>query len=250
MTLLDRRAFFGAAFAIMDPPLSVRATSRTELRRVSQREYDRAIAQHADWLRNVGRGRRAVFCHSDLSGLVLSRDGEDVDLTGADFTGCSLRGCVADGLKFVSASVQDCDLSGSRFKKPVFAKSSLRRANCSNIVWGASDARLGSTATDADSASFMDCYAGFACFNQARIAGYFFNTTFHDSEFLYANLSDSHIAGNGVGTRVSFAGCDLTRADFSRCRISGTSFSNATLDGTNFSDCDVGASVRGLDQIS
>jgi uncharacterized protein YjbI with pentapeptide repeats len=247
MTLLDRRAFFGAAFAIMDaPPSSARSFTRTGLRRVSQREYDLAVAQHADWFKNSGRGQRVAFSHCDLSGLILSRDGEEVDLTGADFTGSSLRGCIADGLKFVSASVQDCDLSGSRFKKPVFSRSSLRRANCSNIVWGAGDARYGLSVTCAEGASFMDCYAGFSCFNHARIAGYFFNSTFHDSKFLDASLSGSNLAGNGADTRVSFAGCDLTKADFSRCRISGASFSNATLTGTSFADCDVGAFVRGL----
>jgi uncharacterized protein YjbI with pentapeptide repeats len=111
------------------------------------------------------------------------------------------------------------------------------------------DARLGLHATEKDGASLMDCYAGFANFNHARIAGFFFNTTFHDSEFRYANLSNSDIVGNDVGTYVSFAGCDLTSADFSHCRISGASFSNATLSGTNFSDCDVDTLVSRLDRV-
>jgi uncharacterized protein YjbI with pentapeptide repeats len=99
---VTRRSFFNSATAAA--AASVDAVAMPNILkarhcRISQSELTAAIEQHAVWLEDGGRGKRAVFSDCDLTGLTFHNSSYAfVNLRGSAFTGADLTVVIARSL--------------------------------------------------------------------------------------------------------------------------------------------------------
>jgi uncharacterized protein YjbI with pentapeptide repeats len=144
--------------------------------KVSQEELNDAIVSHGNWLRDLRTGKRADFSERDLSGLRFSNEQTKlVNLRGADFTAADMTGVTGGDVSFLRASLHDAHLSSSRFERVCFIHASLRRARCSDVVWGwdAASMREPGRVDPYHSSGFQHTDASHADFSRATIRGFF-----------------------------------------------------------------------------
>jgi uncharacterized protein YjbI with pentapeptide repeats len=234
--MIGRRAFFGASLgAALGDPRSLTAGHRVR-RRVSQTELNDAIDQHARWLEDRARGRRASFACCDLSGLDFgATEPDQVLLRGADFTEADLRGIRGNDLNFHHASLHYANLSHSHLKAPVFGGAILRNADCRDIVWGwptRETPRPASKVAASEMAVFMStCLAG-ANFDQARVRGYFHDCSLNDASLVLADFSQSEFAGTEESNR--FRGARLIRTNLQFASIDSARLDKALIREADF----------------
>lgn len=245
---ITRRSLFGSTTAAATAAVGALAMPNVlpaRARRITQSELAMAIEQHAVWLEDGNRGKRAAFCDCDLAGLRFhSGSNEFVNLRGADFTGADLTGVFATDISFLWASLQNARLSWSRFERSTFTHANLRRAECDNVLWGwdASSLANPGRAGPRDGSSFLHTYAGKANFTRAVIRGFFSEANFVCSNFSDAKLSHSEFCGTGF-SETTFYEADLTRTRFDFAKLSHVRLRSAKCIGTDFAKAEIGYRV-------
>jgi uncharacterized protein YjbI with pentapeptide repeats len=216
-------------------------------RRVSQRELDAAIANHATWLEDGSRGARAEFSRCDLSGLDFGAAlNALVNLRGSDFTGADLTGATGGAVSFLRSSLHGAHLSWSHLKSPMFSYASLRGAVCDNAVWGWNDRQMSNPArpSPAEGADFQHTDAGGgAVFTWAAIRGLFVEAKFCGANLKEADFSYSRFYGARF-SETSFFAANLTQAKFNFADISAARFREAKLIDTDFTNADIAYDVK------
>ena len=161
---------------------------------------DRAMAQHAQWVRDSRRGARAILCRLEAAAL---------DLKALDLRGSDLR----------MAQMPRADFSGARLDGALMAFSDLRQAS----VRGASLHKTNFDGAMLDDADLSDTKGVKISLRKANLVN--------------ADLSNSHFPGADLGqsssTRARFDGTNLRGATLWKSNLAGASFSGANLSGVN-----------------
>ncbi|MEH2566746.1 pentapeptide repeat-containing protein [Bradyrhizobium sp. AZCC 2289] len=246
---VTRRSFFNsttaAAAAASVDALAMPNILKARHRRISQSELTAAIEQHAVWLEDGNRGKRAVFSDCDLTGLTFHNSSDAfVNLRGSDFTGADLTGVIARDISFLWASLQNARLSWSRLEKLTFSHANLRCAECDNVLWGWDATSLANPghANPCDGSSFQYTYGGKANFARAAIRGFFHEAHFAGCNFADARLSYSEFCGTGFSAS-TFYEADLTRTKFNFAKLSHVRFRHANCTYTDFTNAEIGYHV-------
>jgi uncharacterized protein YjbI with pentapeptide repeats len=244
----DRRgvlAATGAAVAAIGS-LVRPALGRSRTAKVSQDELTSAIDQHAIWLQDCSRGKRAVFADRDLSGLdFLCEQDELVNLQGSDFTGANLSGVTGNNVSFLRSSLHGANLSWSHLKKPTFSYASLRRAICEGVIWGWDDRQMSNATPPGplEGAAFQHTDAGRANFRRAVLRGLFVEANFNGANLSDADFSHSLFYGLTY-PETSFFESNLTRARFDFADIKAARFRKAITTDVDFANADIDDRVK------
>ena len=231
MTINRRNILVGtvtlATAAIRSPQCSAQKS------RVSQDELDHAIQLHLMWLDDPDNGQRCVFTSRNLSGLKFcAKDGDPINLSGADFTQANLSETQADDILFHHCSFNGAKLDGARWRNPVLAYADMRRVSAQRVELGSSG---GSDSAERLTADFSHTILKNADLTNARICGYFYGTRLGEASLAQADLSFSDFIGPKYDFEMSFSGARLGGAKLRYCRISLASFYNADCSETDFS---------------
>jgi uncharacterized protein YjbI with pentapeptide repeats len=245
----NRRKFLAATTAAAASISSVifPGRARSHSAKVSQDELISAIEQHAIWLDDCSRGKRAEFANRDLSGLdFLCEQDRLVNLQGSDFTGADLTGVTGNNVSFLRSSLHGAILSGSFLKKPTFSYASLRSAICEGVIWGWDDRHMSNPARPgpAEGAAFQHTDAGGgANFKRAALRGLFVEANFNGANLREANFSYSLFYG-ARNFETSFFATDLTRAKFNCADVRAARFRNAILTDVVIANADIDDRVK------
>jgi uncharacterized protein YjbI with pentapeptide repeats len=235
-------AMTGSIGSLLRPVLG-----RSRTAKVSQDELGSAIEQHAIWLEDHRRGKRAVFADRDLSGLdFLCEQDELVNLQGSDFTGADLTGVTGNNVSFLRSSLHGANLSWSHLKRPTFSYASLRSAICEGAIWGWDDRHMSNPARPGplEGAAFQHTDAGGgANFERAALRGLFVEANFSGANLTEANFSYSLFYGVGH-YETSFFAAELARAKFNFADIKAVRFWKATLTEVDFANADIDDRVK------
>ncbi|MBX2834244.1 MAG: pentapeptide repeat-containing protein [Micavibrio sp.] len=201
---------------------------------LNQKELDKIISLHNDYM--VGRrgGARAVIQYKDLSGLSFKRN----DLSQADFTGCLLIESQLNDCKFVGASFFGCDLRNANLEDGDFTRADFRGtyvagANLSGATMHEIDLREGKIMKRAKDGTIMDRMRSGGRGAKAVLTG--------------AKMSMSDMTG-ARAVAADFSDADLTGVDLTNANLSGASFEGANLShsdmtGSNLSQVNMRSSI-------
>jgi uncharacterized protein YjbI with pentapeptide repeats len=240
----SRRKFLAASSAAVASIGSILfpRPGRSYPSKVSQDELVSAIEQHAIWLEDCSRGKRAAFAYRDLSGLDFLREQDGlVNLRGSDFTGADLSGVTGNNLSFLRSSLHGANLSWSHLKKPTFSYASLRSAICEGVIWGWDDRHMSNPTRPGpiEGAAFQHTDAGGgANFSRATLRGLFVEANFNGANLTEANFSYSLFYGVGR-LETSFFAAELLRTKFNFADIKAARFRKAILTDVDFANADI-----------
>ena len=97
---------------------------------MDQTELQAILADHAEWLADNTKGKRADLSGADLSGADLSgADLSGADLSGADLRGANLRGADLQWADLSGADLRGANLSGADLREADLREADLRGAD-------------------------------------------------------------------------------------------------------------------------
>lgn len=206
-------------------------------RRLTQEELEHALMEHAHWLEDRTRGRRADLAGCDLSGLDLGADDPgQIVLRNVDFTEADLSHVRGNDVNFHHASLHRANLSYSHLKRPVFRCTILHEADCRHAVWGwpARDHELRPEPIPAaEQGVFMSTFLSGSLLDHARVRGFFHDCSFTGSSLAMADFSLSQFAGDDA-TSNYFGRAKLIATKFEYCRIDSARFDRAMIENADF----------------
>ncbi len=192
----------------------------------------RVVADNANFQHSVIRGgldfwdglhhsmKNADFTNADLTGFIFMQKEEEeeqstCDLSGANFTGATVKGVGFYQVNLTNATFTDASASGADFTGATLTQANFTHADLSGAQFLGADA------------------SGAADFTGATLT----HANFTGATLKYADFSGAHL------NQANFTGAILTHADFTHADLSGAILSGALLYGAILS----GAHLNGAD---
>lgn len=187
-------------------------------------------AEHRLWLESEGRrGRRAHFRRSDLTA---------VNLSGYQFAGASLRGCIIRDVNFSGADLSGCDmveavLENVNLQGALLHSAIIKRAHLYNVEFEAADL------SDADFAESAASEVSFAGARMVRAS--LRDAVVQGADFSNVQMQEAILRGaDCTGARFDYA--DLSGADCRSTIFDYGSFSHTIVTDAHFK----GASLKAI----
>ncbi|HRC26583.1 MAG TPA: pentapeptide repeat-containing protein, partial [Alphaproteobacteria bacterium] len=128
-----------------------------DLVRITQKQLDGIVEQHAMYLKGVVGGARATLKFSDLSDLDLSgKDLSQADFTGSRFVGTDLSRGRYTGACFFACDLRNANMARSDFSRADFRGAFVAGADLTGANMAGVDLRPGKIMKKGDSGALVD----------------------------------------------------------------------------------------------